>query len=159
MAAGLIIGNRVGRGKRAERNQAAIMHFWEFAAFLANSIIFILLGIALASQSFRSSIAIIVLAIVAVLAGRAAAVYPLSALFYRSARRVPISSQNILFWGGLRGSLAIALVLGVPESLPYRSEMLMATFGVVAFSVFVQGWTITPLMRYQGELPAKDRGR
>jgi CPA1 family monovalent cation:H+ antiporter len=60
-----------------------------------------------------------------------------------------------LFWGGLRGSLAIALVLSVPATLPFRQELLIATFGVVAFSVFVQGWTITPLMRYLGQLTRK----
>jgi len=158
-AAGLVIGNRVGGKAKVERSEAAMLHFWEFAAYLANAIIFILLGIALANQNFGSSLLIVAFAIVAVLAGRALAVYPLSAIFSRSSQRVPVASQHTLFWGGLRGALALALALAVPESLPYRQEILMATFGVVAFSVFAQGTTVTLVMRNLGELPTKNSKR
>ncbi len=57
-----------------------------------------------------------------------------------------------MFWGGFRGSLALALALGIPDSVPYRAEILTVTFGVVAFSVFAQGLTITPLLRMLGQL-------
>ena len=53
-----------------------------------------------------------------------------------------------MFWGGLRGALALALALSIPESAPYRQSVLTVTFGVVAFSVIVQGTSIQWLIRY-----------
>jgi len=153
--AGLFIGNRIGRGSITIRGEESMEHFWEFAAFVSNSVIFIILGVNLASQDFKSSGLLVLFAIVAVLAGRAAAVYSLSAPFRRTNQKVPMPYQHTLFWGGLRGSLALALALGVPAAVGNRQEILIATFGVVAFSIFVQGSTVTPLMRYLGELPVK----
>src|SRR4029079_16827641 len=129
--AGLVIGDRIGRGSITERGEVSMENFWEFVAFGANSIIFILLGINLASQDFRPFIPIILIGILAVLAGRAFAVYPISMLFTRMSRLVSSSHRHTLFWGGLRGALALALALGVPETLPYREEILITTFGVV----------------------------
>ena len=154
--AGLLVGNMTGFGWITEKGEDSIEHFWEFAAFVANSFIFIVLGINLASQDFsRASIPIIV-AIVAVLAGRAVAVYPCSALVSGSSRRVEGKMQHVLFWGGLRGALALALAVGIPDTMPFRSEILTVTFAVVAFSVFVQGLTITPLLRRLGQISAAD---
>jgi len=67
-----------------------------------------------------------------------------------------IEHQHILFWGGLRGALALALALGLPPELPDRSQIVTVSFAVVAFSIFVQGLTITPLLRRLGEI-APDR--
>ena len=154
-AAGLVIGNRIGRGSITERGEESMEHFWEFAAFVANSVIFIILGINLAAQRFGQFSLAIFVAIFAVVAGRAIAVYPLSAIFARSKLKIAASHQHTLFWGGLRGALALALALGVPDSLAYKQEILVVTFGVVAFSVFVQGSTMTPLLKFLGELPGK----
>ena len=155
MATGLLIGNRLGHGSITERGEESMEHFWEFAAFVSNSIIFIVLGINLASQRFSQSTLAILVAIIAVIAGRAVAVYPLSVIFARSKLAISLSHQHTLFWGGLRGALALALALGVPDSFRYKQEIMVVTFGVVAFSVFVQGSTITPLLRYLGELPSE----
>lgn len=154
-AAGLLIGNMTAFGPITEKGEQSIEHFWEFAAFVCNSVIFIILGINLASQNLASAAIPIAVAIAAVLAGRVAAVYPISALFAASRSKIEAKHQHVLFWGGLRGALALALALGIPASLPYRQEILTVTFGVVAFSVFVQGLTITPLLRRIGEIPAK----
>jgi CPA1 family monovalent cation:H+ antiporter len=155
--AGLIIGDRVGRGWITDRGEESMESFWQFAAFVANSIIFIILGINLGTQNFSHFVVAILFAIAAVLAGRAAAVYPLSLLFAKSDLKVETPYQHVLFWGGLRGALALALALGVPESLPYREDIIGVTFGVVAFSVFVQTPTVKPLMRYLGILPKEER--
>ena len=53
-------------------------------------------------------------------------------------------------------ALALALVLGLPEEVPRRAEIISVSFAVVAFSIFVQGLTITPLLRALGEIPADD---
>lgn len=152
-AAGLIIGNRMGRGSITERGEESIEHFWEFAAFVSNTIIFIVLGINLAYQRFAPSTVVILAGILAVMIGRAVAVYPISFLFTRSRWKVERREQHILFWGGLRGALALALALGIPDEFPFKYDILITTFGVVAFSVFVQGSTVTTLMRFLGILP------
>ncbi|MGI8789066.1 MAG: cation:proton antiporter [Pyrinomonadaceae bacterium] len=152
-AAGLLIGNATAFGTFTEKGEESVGHFWDFAAFVVNSIIFIILGINVAYQDFAKAIVPIIVGIFAVIIARAIAVYPCSALFSRSSLKIERSHQHILFWGGLRGALALALALGVPEDLPYHQEILTVTFGVVAFSVFGQGLTITPLLRFLGQIP------
>jgi CPA1 family monovalent cation:H+ antiporter len=80
------------------------------------------------------------------------AIYPLCVLFNRSRLKVSLRHQHVLFWGGLRGALALALALSLPEELPEREDIVTITFAVVAFSVFAQGLTITPLLRRLGQL-------
>ena len=88
-------------------------------------------------------------AIALVLLGRVAAVYPLSAVFTRTHLAVPMRYQHILFWGGLRGALALALALALPP-VPERTAIILTTFIVVAFSLFVQGLTMPKLVRSLG---------
>jgi len=153
MTAGLLVGNTNELGFITEKGDKSIEDFWEFAAFVVNSIIFIILGLNEAYQDFGRSILAIVVAIIAVIIARGIAIYPISALYSKSKWRIDSEHQHIMFWGGLRGALALALALGIPESVPFRSEILTVTFGVVAFSVFAQGLTMTPLLRMLGQLP------
>jgi CPA1 family monovalent cation:H+ antiporter len=76
------------------------------------------------------------------------AIYPLCAVFSRSRLKVDARHQHVLFWGGLRGALALALALALPDDLPQHDSVVTLTFAVVAFSVFAQGLTITPLLRW-----------
>lgn len=153
LTAGLMVGNTSSLGFITKKGEESIESFWEFIAFAVNAVIFISLGINGAIQDFGPVLFAIVVAIVAVLVGRALAIYPISAAFSKSPFKVERNHQHILFWGGLRGALALALALGIPEYMPYRAEIVLVTFGVVAFSVFVQGLTITPLLRRLGHLP------
>lgn len=155
MTAGLLVGNTKTLGFVTEKGEEAIESFWEFAAFVVNSIVFIILGVNEAYQDLGRSAAAIGVAIIAVIIARAVAIYPLSLLFARSRWKIDPKHQHIMFWGGLRGALALALALGIPESVPYRQEILTVTFGVVAFSVFAQGLTMTPLLGKLGQLPKK----
>jgi CPA1 family monovalent cation:H+ antiporter len=66
--------------------------------------------------------------------------------------RVTARHQHVLFWGGLRGALALALALGLPPEVPLRNQIVTVSFAVVTFSVFVQGLTMTPLLRRVGEI-------
>lgn len=152
MTAGLLAGNTTELGFISDKGEESIESFWEFAAFAVNSVIFIILGINEAYQNFSNVIAAIAVAIVAVTVGRALAIYPLSLLFAKSRWKIETAHQHIMFWGGLRGALALALALGIPESVPFRQEILTVTFGVVAFSVLVQGLTMTPLLRKLGQI-------
>ena len=128
--------------------------FWEYAAFVANSLVFLLIGMHETSQNFSAVWLPSVIAIAFVLLGRAAAVYPICLLFVRSRLRVTVRHQHALLWGGLRGALALALALGLPVELPRRAEIITVSFAVVAFSVFVQGLTMPLLLRVIGEIPS-----
>ncbi len=154
LTAGLIIGN-VGHLTIVTETRAAVEEFWEYAAFVANSLIFLLIGMRLANQHYGFVLLPALVAIVIVTLGRAIAIYPLSLLFARSKLRIKSQHQHILFWGGLRGALALALALGLPPEMPAREAIITVAFAVVAFSIFVQGLTIKPLLRRLGELPAQ----
>jgi CPA1 family monovalent cation:H+ antiporter len=157
ITAGIILGNWGACRVMTTHGNEAVEAFWEYAAFVANSLVFLLIGMREAAQNFRAAWAACVIAIIVVLAGRAAAVYPVCALFARSSRRVPASEQHVLFWGGLRGALALALALGLPKEMANREQMITACFAVVAFSVFVQGLTMPRVLRRANVLPAQGR--
>ena len=160
VAAGLLMGNlTTAGGKRgrwlSERGAAFLVEFWDFAAFIANSLIFLLIGLALASLSFaEAGVPTLAIAIASVLAGRLVAVYPVCLLFHRSARAISLGQQHVLWWGGLRGALGLALALSLPRSLPLRDQIVVATFSVAAFSILVQGLTMPYLLKALGFLPA-----
>lgn len=147
LTAGILVGNFGLPYAYSDKGRAFIMDFWEFMAFIANSIIFFLIGVNQANQLSFNTLFTVTVAILVVTLGRAAAIYPLSALFDKSRLKIERNHQHILFWGGLRGALALALALGLPPELEYREQIITAAFGVVAFSIFVQGVTMTPLLR------------
>lgn len=151
VTAGLIIGN-VGHLRSSSKSREAVEGFWEYAAFVANSLIFLLIGMRVAHQNFASVLITSVIAIALVTFSRALAVYPCSLLFARSSLKIKPRHQHILFWGGLRGALALALALGLPAEIQHREEIVSVAFAVAAFSILVQGLTIKPLLRKMGEL-------
>jgi CPA1 family monovalent cation:H+ antiporter len=153
LTAGLITGNFGFLGAISEKGRGVVTNFWEYAAFVANSVVFILIGVHETQQNFGPVLGASASAIMLVTLGRAFAIYPFAVLFSGSTLKVSMKHQHVLFWGGLRGALALALSLGLPESMPMRAEIVTVTFTVVAFSVFVQGLTMTPLLRRVGEIP------
>jgi len=156
LAAGLVVGNYKSSGSITQAGRHALGPFWEFAAFIANSLIFLLIGAQEAQQHFTGIWLPLLVAVVLVTLGRAVSIYPLCALFARSRLRVKLKHQHILFWGGLRGALALALALALPDEMPNHDAIITVTFAVVAFSVFAQGLTITPLLKKLGQISEKD---
>jgi CPA1 family monovalent cation:H+ antiporter len=150
LTAGLIVGN-IGQFSLSEKGRAVVEDFWEYAAFVANSLIFILIGMHVAHRNYFFIWLAALIAIGVVLLGRVIAVYPLSLLFARSRWRLPFAHQHILFWGGLRGALALALALAMPAEVPDRESIITVAFAVVAFSIVVQGMTVRPLIRWAGK--------
>jgi len=148
LTAGLTVGSLgPGRFLSAEGRQR-VHSGWEYFAFLANSMVFILIGANVANQPLRDlGSAAAAIAIALVLIGRAFAVYPLAAVFRPSRWRLSSAYQHTLFWGGLRGALALALALAVPPSVPERSAIIITAFVVVAFSILVQGLTMPWLIK------------
>lgn len=161
VTAGLLMGNLgILRSDEpsnlSQRGREVVLAFWDFAAFVANSLIFLLIGLGVAHISFRTlGLPALLLAVALTLAGRALAVYPLCALFARSRLRISAPHQLVLFWGGLRGALGLALALSLPRALPFHDQIVIAAFGVVAFSVVGQGVTMPLLLYRLGLLPKK----
>jgi monovalent cation:H+ antiporter, CPA1 family len=146
LAAGLLTGS-LGSRFLSDQGSDRVRWAWEYFAFLANSFVFILIGMSVANQPLHRLGSAAAIAILLVLAGRAMSVYPLSALFIRSRWRLKASFQHALFWGGLRGALALALALAVPATVPERSAIILTAFVVVAFSILVQGLTMPWLIK------------
>ncbi|MBW8785795.1 MAG: sodium:proton antiporter [Novosphingobium sp.] len=157
LTAGLVVGNLGWRGPISAGGRGHVLNFWEYAAFLANSFVFILIGGHEAHLGLAAFGGAAIVAIALVLIGRAAAVYPLALLFCRSRLRLPAKYQHVLVWGGLRGALALALALGIPTTVPERHEIIVVAFAVVAFSIFAQGLTMPWLIRRLGLMRAAER--
>ncbi len=149
VAAGLVIGNYGMQTAMSPGTRLAVTAFWEYAGFVVNTLVFLLIGIEVAYVRWTDKLGIVLWSVIAVLVGRAA-IYPLSLLVNRLNGGVPRSWQHVLWWGGLRGALSMALVLGLRQDFPQRETLVAATFGVVLFSLLGQGFTIGPLMARLG---------
>lgn len=139
---GMILGNFGSRIGMNPRTRLLVSEFWEFLAFFVNSIVFLLIGDQIKFSSLSDNLNLIIIAIAAVLVTRAISIYGLSIisnLFTRS--KINLREQTILWWGGLRGSVAIAVALSVPEFLSGKQEIIDTVFGVVLFTLLVQGLT------------------
>ncbi len=158
LVAGLLIGNLGDIGAITDHGREAVGAFWEFAAFVANSIIFLLIGVREMAllDDFGRYLPMIGLGILASLIARAIGVYGVSALLRKPQHRVETEYRHVMVWGGLKGAISLALVLGLPESFPKREEVIAVTFGVVAFSVIVQGISMPWLMAKLNLIPRAD---
>ena len=148
VAAGLVVGN-FGQSAMSPGTRLSVSDFWEYAGFVVNSLIFLLIGIEVTYLDWRDKIGLALGAALLVLVGRTA-IYPLSWMVNRLGASVPRAWQHVMVWGSLRGALSMALVLGLPLSFPAREELVAMTFGAVLFSLLVQGFTIGPLLKRLG---------
>jgi CPA1 family monovalent cation:H+ antiporter len=157
LTAGIVVGNIGQLGSISDEGRPYVLSAWEFFAFLANSFVFLLIGIEEAAIPIdRLGYATAGVAVLLVLLGRGIAVYPLANLFRTTKLAVSAPYQHVLFWGGLRGALALALALAVPTSVPERDAIIITAFVVVAFSIFVQGLTMPWLVKHFGLTRADD---
>jgi CPA1 family monovalent cation:H+ antiporter len=152
LTAGIVFGNYGACGILSGKGHAEVLSFWEYAAFVANSLIFLLIGVRLAHQHFGAVWVSVAVVTLLVLLGRAIAVYGCCLPFARSRWRIATAHQHVLVWGGLRGALALALVFALPSDIPRRDTVVTVVFGIVAFSVIVQGLTMPALLRRLGVL-------
>ncbi|GAA4773875.1 cation:proton antiporter [Stakelama sediminis] len=142
LTAGLIVGNYGFLGSISDSGRQGVLNHWEYVAFLINSLIFILIGGREVSMPIAAVIEVAAIATILSLAGRAVAVYPVMMLFRHTKLAVPWKYKHVLFWGGLRGALALALALALPANVFERDTIITVAFAVVAFSIFVQGLTM-----------------
>lgn len=145
-SAGLIVGN-LGTKNCSAQTKTALESFWAYVAFIMNSLVFLLIGLEIHVDELLRSWRPVLLAVGAVLVGRALSVYLLVPVSNALTEKIPLRWQHVIVWGGLRGALALALALSLDSTFPDRARVLDLTFGVVAFSILVQGLTIKPLLK------------
>jgi CPA1 family monovalent cation:H+ antiporter len=139
---GLILGNFGSRVGMNPRTRLLVSEFWEFLAFFVNSIVFLLIGDQIKISSLSDNLDLIFLAIIAVVVARLIAIYGLGWLSNcLTDTKITLREQTVLWWAGLRGSVSIALALSVPVTLIERQEIIETVFGVVLFTLLVQGLT------------------
>lgn len=148
--AGLMVGNYGARVGMSPTTRVSVGDFWEYAAFVVNSVIFILVGLEVKAGDFALYLPGVAAAVAVVFTGRTISVGGISFLVNRFLEPFGAHWQKVLVWGGLRGSLSMALALSLPADFPGRRLILTLVFGVVAFSLLVQGLTIKPLLRRWG---------
>jgi len=165
VAAGLVNGN-IGPQGMSPTTRIILFNFWEYLAFLANSLVFLLIGLDVDVRALGNSWQPILWAIAAVLFARILVVYGLGWLANRVADRTPPRWQAVLTWGGLRGAISLALVLPATLRLLSEDAHLIALVkpqfeagqtdvgkggvvrGVALFTLIVQGTTMRPLVRW-----------
>lgn len=142
VAAGLVSGN-LGPSRMAPSTRVLVFNFWEYAAFLANSFVFLLIGLQIDLDLLLLNWYPILWAIFGILASRAVGVYGLSWI----GSGVPRRYKHVMYWGGLKGAISLALALSLPASLGQaRADILALTFGSVLFTLLFQGLTMKPLV-------------
>ncbi len=140
VAAGLVNGNTGPRGMSAT-TRVVVFNFWEYAAFIANSFVFLLIGLVVDFRLLVENWQAIGWAILAALAARILAIYGFSAF----GREIQPKWRHILFWGGLRGAITLALALSLPEEGIFAAErgrLQAMAFGLVLFTLLVQGFSM-----------------
>jgi len=152
---GLVMGNYASRESMSAATRISMHNSWELIGYLANSLIFLLIGLQIHTTTFsRDDLPLILWAIAGVLISRALVVYAVSGamnLRLPRTRRIPLAFQHVIMWGGLRGAVALAAALSIPAAaIPERRIVLLMTFGVVVFTLLVQGMTIRPLVAWLG---------
>ncbi len=159
VAAGMTSGNVGSRIGMSPTTKIAVESFWEYAAFAANSVIFLLIGLEVEALHLWRFALPVALAWLIVLVGRSAAIYGLAPLASRFAvERVPWRWAHVMTWGGLRGGLSMVLVLTLPKDMPGRDLLLSLTFGVVLVSLLAQGVSIKWLVQRLG-IVTRQEGR
>jgi CPA1 family monovalent cation:H+ antiporter len=145
VAAGIVNGN-VGPQGMSPTTRVVVFNFWEYAAFVANSFVFLLIGLAIDLEVLSQNLLYIGIAIFAVLLARVISIYGFS-LF---GREIPGKWKHVLYWGGLRGAIALALALTLTEKglqLEDAKHLQAMAYGVVLFTLLGQGISMDWLVK------------
>jgi CPA1 family monovalent cation:H+ antiporter len=159
IAAAMTLGY-LGRTKGwvySDGSERLLIDLWDFLAFVANAALFLAMGLTVSVAGLREHPEAVGFGIVAAIGGRAAVAYVVGGLLNRTGNRLSWPERHMLFWGGLRGAVALATALSLPPDFPYRSQLLAMTYGVVLFTLVVQGLPIGWMVRKLGLLEPESR--
>ncbi len=150
IGAGLMTGNYSTRLAMSPTTRISVSDFWEYAAFAVNSVLFLMIGIEVKVVDFGPLWIAVIVAVAAMICGRAAAVLFSAPLIGRIDEALPKSWQGVLLWGGIRGAICMVLALSLPKDLPLRQLLMAMIFAVVIFTLLVQGLSIKTLLHKLG---------
>ena len=147
LGAGLLFGAR-GWIKLPKGVRNYVEQFWSYVAFLANALLFLLMGMQIDLATLISARWILLTLVLAMLLARGLVVFGLLPVhdLLRPSESIAGSYKLVLLWGGLRGAVPIAIVLGLPETVG-NPLLVSLVFGAVLFTLLVHGLTIEPLVR------------
>lgn len=139
VGAGLVLGTYGRRVGISPAGREAAESVWEFLAFVANSLLFLLLGVQIGAASLLRDLPVIAWAVGGVVAGRALIVWLLPERGRAVEARLPAQWRPLLVFSGLRGALSLALALSLPAALPGVAVIRQAVYGVVLITLLGQG--------------------
>ncbi|MBT7371327.1 MAG: hypothetical protein HN816_11805, partial [Gammaproteobacteria bacterium] len=150
VAAAITIGSW-GKSKISPSTSEFMEHFWEYLAFVANALIFIMVGLQIDLVVLWQSIDLIALVVGAMLISRAIVIFGVVPLLgkFPGAEAIGLPFQSVMYWGGLRGAIALAIVLSLPP-FDYKDTLISIVMGAVLFTLVVQGLSIEKLVKYFG---------
>lgn len=150
VAAGLTIGSW-GKSKISPSTSEFMEHFWEYLAFVANALIFIMVGLQIDLMVLWQSIDLIAIVVAAMLLSRAIVIFGVVPLVGRvpGSEAIGMPFQMVMYWGGLRGAIALAIVLALPP-FDYKDTLVSLVMGAVLFTLVVQGLSIERLVKLLG---------
>ncbi len=153
LSAGIVV-SLMSNDVLKHENHYFMENFWNYFSFVANSFVFLLLGLTEAHSydslsDIISTLRLLIVVIPAVTLARAVIIYLLIPLYNRFAKadNISFSYQTILLWGGLRGAVPVALVLAIPTFFPWRDTIVHITLWYILFTLLVQGTTVKWLMQ------------
>jgi monovalent cation:H+ antiporter, CPA1 family len=146
--AGLVMGNFGRPRAMSPRTQVAVDAFWDYVAFFLNSIVFLMIGLNVPWNNIVAHWPVVLAAAAIVIVSRVVTIYPLLALLRPITPRIPLRWQHMLVWSGMRGAIALALLLSLEASHPAEFDAIRGlVYGVVLIQIVVQGVTIGPVAR------------
>jgi CPA1 family monovalent cation:H+ antiporter len=149
VSAGLAFAALAGRSLTPAGSET-VRVIWDVIAFLANSALFLLVGLVVPLPLLARYAGLIAVVVVAALASRALIVYGFTALLARRGAPFPAAWRHVTVWGGLRGGVAVALVLALPPMLPQRAAVAAGILGAVVWTLVGQGLLMRPIVRLIG---------
>ncbi|RME28848.1 MAG: Na+/H+ antiporter [Deltaproteobacteria bacterium] len=155
LVAGMLTGNFGAMYGMSATTRVAVGTFWEYLAFLANSFVFLLMGLEIVPSRLLVNAPVILLVWLALLASRAVLMGSALPLVEKLEGKLPRWSAAALTWGGLRGGIAMVLALSIPRGWPFRSLAMDIVFGTCLLTIVVQGVSMRKLLGWAGL--SKDR--
>ncbi len=172
VTAGIVLGSYGRRVGMNDQTEETVDTVWEFVAFVLTALVFLLIGLTSSFADLEAAAGPIFWGIASIFAGRLVVVYGLlgglawvsrrltaggASSELESMRRMPFRWLHVVFWSGLRGAVAYALALAIPLDVPERDLLQGTIFGIVLFTLLVQGTTAGLVIRWATTMSTERR--